>query len=113
MIKHTKILLIIGLTISSYSIAAVDGDTRPYEYTQANDELNSTYRLLLTKLNSEKQLHLRKAQKAWIKLREFDCKWAEGAQPLDCLIDRTDSRTKELKDILFEDKNGKYGTLEY
>ena len=112
MIKFTSILLIFGLSVSSLGVAAVEGDTRPYEYSHANEELNSTYRLLLAKLNSEKQVHLRKAQKTWIKLRDFDCKCAEGAEPLDCLIERTDSRTKELKDTLFEDRNGKFGTLD-
>lgn len=111
-----KIVLLLALFLSLSStfnsFAEVGGDTRPDEYAYVDKELNSTYTQLLNMLSPEKQLLLRKSQKAWLIFRDLDCKWAFTAEPLDCLIDRTTLRVNELKDTFFEDKVGKYGPLE-
>lgn len=83
------------------SAYAVGGDTRESELSHANLELNMIYQKVLNKIPSEDKANLKIAQKAWIHFRDLDCKWAFKAEPLDCLIDRTINRTKELGDSYY------------
>ncbi|WPB59230.1 lysozyme inhibitor LprI family protein [Xylophilus sp. GOD-11R] len=80
-------------------------------YTQADASLNQTYRQLLQKLPTERQANLRKVQKAWLTYRDLDCGFAAAGydggsiQPMvksGCLADRTDARTKQLRNLLDE-----------
>jgi uncharacterized protein YecT (DUF1311 family) len=90
-----------------YFLSLTSGDTRDDELAGANKELNRVYRTLLEQLNSEQQKALKAAQRAWITMRDNDCKWA-FVDMRDCLMDRTDSRTKELQETYFQSKGGAY-----
>ena len=111
---------VVGIFISfnaliyfSPSVGAVGADdTRPAELAVANKKLNSTYQLLLKRISTENQTNLRAAQRAWIQFRDLDCKWAFAAEINDCLIERTDSRIRQLNETLFFDFKGNYETLD-
>lgn len=90
------------------SFAAGVDDTRPAEFKQADAQLNVVYRKLMTELRPTERETLKAAQQAWLKFRDADCKWAFSAEHLDCMIDRTLNRTKELQGTLFEAVDGKY-----
>ena len=106
------VVLFNALMYFSPSVGAVGAnDTRPAELAFSNKKLNSTYQLLLKRLSTENQTNLRAAQRAWIKFRDLDCKWAFAAEINDCLIDRTESRIEQLNETLFFDPEGNYETL--
>jgi len=90
------------------AIAAGTDDTRPAEFKNADSELNSVYRKLMKELRPPDREKLKASQLIWLKLRDADCKWAFPAEPLDCMIDRTSNRTRELQGTLFEAVDGKY-----
>jgi uncharacterized protein YecT (DUF1311 family) len=94
-----------------YALAALPAfaqDTRQAELSKADQRLNKVYRQLLQRLAEPEQAKLRKAQRAWIEFRNLDCKWAFGAQPLDCMVDRTETRVQQLEETVFFDKAGAY-----
>ncbi len=61
----------------------------------------------MKQLRPKEQKKPRDAQRAWIKMRDIDCGWA-FTDIRDCLMDRTDNRTSELKNSWFFTKNGEY-----
>jgi len=75
---------------------------------QANKKLNIIYQKILGKLKSADQIKLKKSQRAWVAFRDLDCAWAFGAEPVDCMIDRTDNRVTELEQTVFFDSDSGY-----
>lgn len=106
------ILLFLSSHLLLTPATAVNGDTRPAELAAANDKLNNVYKSLMTRLEQTDREKLKNAQRIWISLRDADCKWASPAEPLDCMIDRTDRRTDELRASMFRSSNGDYTSLE-
>ena len=103
------LVLSIGLaTISVMAFAIGVDDTRPAEFKEADVQLNMVYRKLMNELRPDYREKLKAGQQAWLKFRDIDCKWAFPAELLDCMIDRTMNRTKELQGSLFEAVDGKY-----
>lgn len=100
-------LLLLGLAPVSH---ALEG-TRRAELAQADEALNKAYRELQARMSAEDQKKLLAAQRGWIAFRDADCKWAYAVQPLDCMIDRTEARTQQLKESLFLARDGAYGSL--
>src|SRR5579883_2355182 len=86
-------------------------DTRNAELADSDDKLNETYQKIMSQLDKKQQAALKEAQKAWIKMRDADCRWA-FSDIRDCLMDRIDNREKELKTTWFGAKNGDYTSLE-
>lgn len=80
------------------------------EFQKVDKELNIVYQKVVKATDDAKQLSkLKAAQNNWIKFRDSDCNFVasvyEGGsmQPLvanKCMIDRTKSRIKELKEML-------------
>lgn len=78
------------------------------KYKQADDELNSVYRRLLSKLDDEShRTTLRTAQQAWLKYRDSNCDFVSylnrggsiyAVIVTECMTSMTSSRTKELKE---------------
>lgn len=99
----TVILLSFQLNVH----AAGKDDTRNAELKYYDAELNKTYKKIIAILNEEGKTNLKEAQRAWIKMRNNDCKWA-FVDNRDCLINRTVNRTEELKGTLFMTKDGQY-----
>lgn len=89
---------------------AIEG-TRRAELAQADEELNKAYKELQSRLSAEDQKKLLAAQRSWIAFRDADCKWAYAIQPLDCMIERTEGRTQQLRESLFVAKDGAYLSL--
>jgi uncharacterized protein YecT (DUF1311 family) len=83
-------------------------DTRQAESSRADQRLNDVYQQILHRLTEPEQAKLKRAQHAWIAFRDLDCKWAFAAEPLDCMIDRTENRVRELEQTVFFDKKGAY-----
>ena len=112
--KKSKIKLICMTILMSCSMQVIANDqyTRPYELAHANKRLNTTYNKILSKLQQPDQLKLKKAQRAWIVFRNLDCAWAFNAEPLDCMIDRTENRAKELEKTEFFDVKSNYLSIE-
>src|SRR5690242_7383381 len=95
---------IIFLMAFSYQSSAVYQDTRPYELMASDEKLNECYKKIFNKLSVTDQSKLKKAQRQWMRYRDLDCK----NEPIDCIIERTDTRTKELQETRFFDKKGNY-----
>ena len=96
------LMLVVGPTL------AAGQDTRQAELGRANQKLNEVYQQILHRLAEPEQGKLKKSQRAWIAFRDLDCKWAFGAEPVDCMIDRTENRVRELEQTVFFDKAGAY-----
>lgn len=107
-----KLVSIVCLLIITQQVIASHQDTRAYELEYANKNLNVIYRKIMNKLQSSEQFKLRKAQREWIIFRDLDCSWAYGAEPIDCAIERTQTRAKELEETMFFDIQGNYSTIE-
>ena len=91
---------------------AVNGDTGPVELATANDKLNRAYKKTDDSF-SKKTARSRKTRSASGFLCEtLIAKWVSPAEPLDCMIDRTDRRDDELSASMFNASNGKYTSLE-
>lgn len=79
------------------------------DYKKADKELNSAYQQALKKTSGEQRNLLKSAQKKWIFYRDADCKF-QTQNTIDgsvyqmnmgiCLKNKTEQRTKELKDML-------------
>lgn len=89
-------------------VLAADQDTRQFELLKADQKLNVLYQEILSRLPKAGQSKFTKAQRTWISFRDLDCKWAFDAEPLDCMIDRTENRAKELEQTVFFDAAGVY-----
>jgi uncharacterized protein YecT (DUF1311 family) len=83
-------------------------DTRSAELMRANRKLDSLYGQILDRLSGAEQDRLKRAQRVWLQFRDLDCKWAFDVEPLDCMIDRTENRVRELEQTSFTDKAGAY-----
>lgn len=82
-------------------------DTRDAELAGYDAKLNETYRAIMAELGEDGQDKLRQAQRAWIRMRDFDCEWA-FIDARDCLIDRTINRESELRRSYFMARDGEY-----
>lgn len=109
--QRMKCFCFLILMISAWKVLANSADTRPYELDQANKKLNAIYKKIFDNLKSSDQIKLKKAQREWIHFRDLDCAWAFDAEPLDCMIDRTENRAKELENTDFFDKAGNYSSI--
>lgn len=107
-----KIVIMFFLISIALCANANNQDTRPYELESSNNRLNKVYKKILDRLQPDEQIKLRKSQRAWIIFRDLDCKWAFSAEPLDCLVDRTDNRANELENTVFSDLKNNYGAIE-
>lgn len=101
---------LLSLVLTQPMLAAGQ-DTRQFELRKADQKLNEVYQGILRRLPAVEQLKFKKAQRAWISFRDLDCKWAFGAEPLDCMIDRTENRARELEQTVFFDATGAYGRV--
>lgn len=99
-----RFIVILFLMLPAFNSIAVNGDTRPYELTSFDRQLNRCYKLILSKLDKSDQEKLKNAQRQWIKFRDLDCM----DELIDCVIDRTVSRLDELKETRFINENGNY-----
>jgi len=85
-------------------------NTRDAELASHDLELNQTYRSLMGRLDTEGQNALRTSQRLWIQFRDADCEVAYSDKR-DCLIDRTISRNRQLRESYFWDRDGNYFQL--
>lgn len=103
---------VLFLIIVAFHANAVNQDTRPDELSYSDKKLNHFYRKILSRLTPSEQIKFKKAQQQWIIFRDLDCAWAFQAEPLDCLIERTDNRLRELRETIFTDTKGNYTSFE-
>jgi len=71
------------------------------QYIASDDELNTAYKALTTKLNADQKSVLKKSQLAWIKKRNAECGSTDSegySVDLSCAVDFTETRTQFLKD---------------
>lgn len=114
---YSKLTLISQLTLIIFFITlSVDvwpykQDSRASELDYSNKKLNLIYKKILSNIPESTLITLKKAQRQWIIFRNLDCKWAYSAEQLDCMIDRTENRTKELEETYFFDQNGNYKSI--
>ncbi|MES2784876.1 MAG: lysozyme inhibitor LprI family protein [Pseudomonadota bacterium] len=104
--KLTGYTLVLVLVLSHVPAAAQD--TRPAELQSEDQKLNAIYTKIMKRLPDADKDKFRKSQRAWIAFRDLDCRWAYGAVPLDCMIDRTHNRITELEETVFYDARGGY-----
>ncbi len=108
-----KITCLIFLLLSAICFSqSLTGEDELYNlYQKADKELNVVYIKLKKELNENDKKNLIEAQKAWIKFRDLNCKFrsqdpGDGGGPytnkmkIDCLIQETEKRTKELKGLI-------------
>ena len=104
--KKIILVTIFWLLTSNFLFAQTDatGETSLYEeLKKVDNELNLTYKQNLKKLSIDNCKILKKQQRKWIKEKDFICKNDEsGGVPenklrIDCLIQETIKRTKQLK----------------
>ena len=93
-------------------------DCSAKKLSEADLELNKTYRQLVSKMGDKKwELKLRTAQQAWIKYRDANCDYVSefsgGGSAVTfeynfCLADMTAARAKELREMLnkIEERDG-------
>lgn len=74
----------------------------------ANQKINTVYANYMKELNSTEKLQLKEAQRAWIQYKEKDCQFQSSPvlkgslYPFvhnACLVEKTETRTKELLDM--------------
>lgn len=111
--KKIICLILFFFTTISFS-QSVTGEGELYEdYKKVDKELNSAYNKLKNKLDTLDKMALVNAQKAWITFRDLNCKFKsqggndvagpyENKLKIDCLIQSTIERTKELKELIEE-----------
>lgn len=109
-----KLLLIMAtfLVIITSQANSKNQGTNSYELDYADKKLNKYYKKIMNKLDTTDRIKLRESQRQWIIFRNLDCQWAFPSKPLDCLIERTNNRLKELKETLFRDTKGNYSEIE-
>lgn len=109
--KKTVCLIFLFFTTISFSQSATGEDELYDQYEKVDKELNSVYKKLKKELKETDKKNLIEAQKAWIKFRDLNCKFksqdpGDGGGPyvnkmkIDCLIQSTIERTKELKNLI-------------
>jgi uncharacterized protein YecT (DUF1311 family) len=109
--KKIICLAFLFFTTISFSQSATGEDELYEQYDKVDKELNSVYNTLKKELNETDKKNLIDAQKAWIKFRDLNCKFksqdpGDGGGPyinkfkIDCLIQSTKERTKELKNLI-------------
>lgn len=108
-----KIIYLITFLFTTISFSqSVTGEGELYaEYKKVDKELNSVYNKLKKELKEIDKKNLIDTQKAWIKFRDLNCKFKsqdsgygggpyENKMKIDCLIQSTIERTKELKNLI-------------
>ncbi|MEO6093267.1 MAG: lysozyme inhibitor LprI family protein [Novosphingobium sp.] len=80
-------------------------NTRDAELATSDRELNQVYLSIIRRLSAEDANKLRTSQRIWIQFRDADCKLAI-ADARDCLMERTDQRTEQLKSTNYDDIRG-------
>lgn len=106
--KKTISILFLLFSTFIFSQSATGEDELYAGYKKADKELNLVYNKIIKKLNETDKKSLIESQRAWIKFRDLNCKFisqdpGDGGGPyenkmkLDCLIQATEQRTKELK----------------
>jgi uncharacterized protein YecT (DUF1311 family) len=109
--KQFIFLALLLFPTASFSQSATGEDELYDFYKRADNELNSVYYRLKKELNRTDRENLIEAQKAWIKFRDLNCKFksrdfGDGGgvithkMKIDCLIESTEERTKELKKLI-------------
>jgi len=93
--KKIICLTFLFFTTISFSQSLTGEDELYDQYKKVDKELNSVYNILKKELNETDKKNLVDAQKAWIKFRDLNCKFK-----IDCLIQSTIERTKELKNLI-------------
>lgn len=101
------IFILLYFIVQENLYSQVLGDTRPYELLASDKKLNECYKKILNNIQVSDRIKLKQAQRKWIIFRDLDCK----NQELDCMIERTDNRIKELRETLFIDKKGSYRSI--
>lgn len=109
--NKNKLISIIFL-VFIFQTDGISQDTRPYELEDSDRRLNEYYKKIINTIRPAEQIKLKKAQRQWIIFRDLDCSWTCGGRLLDCLIDRTDDRIKQLQETYFYDKQGKLLSIE-
>lgn len=99
---------VVLLMIVVFRVEAVGGDTRPFEFKYADRTLNMVYKEIFDKLSPDEQVKLKNSQRKWIIFKDLDCAWAYAFEPYNCLIDRTENRTKDLLETYFFDRDHNY-----
>lgn len=101
-------IFILFISISSF---CQTGEAELYsEYNKRNKELKAVLTTLIFKLNASEKVAFKKAQDAWLQFRELNCTFSSkqnsesgvvvNKMKLDCLIETTTLRIKELKDLM-------------
>jgi uncharacterized protein YecT (DUF1311 family) len=109
--KKIIFFLFLLCTSMTFSQSATGEDELYVEYKKVDKELNFVYNKLKKELNETGQKNLIEAQKAWIKFRDLNCKFKsqdpgngggpyENKMKIDCLIQSTIERTKELENLI-------------
>jgi len=74
----------------------------------SNQKINSVYTNYMKELSPTEKLQLKEAQKAWIQYKEKDCQFQSSPVVKGslypfvhnaCLVEKTETRTKELQDM--------------
>ena len=106
----TCLVVLLASPIKLAHAPAMAQDTRNAELALSDEKLNLVYGRIMKQISAEKQKALKAAQRAWIAMRDADCKWA-FVDIRDCLIDRTDNRTNELQETYFQWETGEYQSI--
>ena len=109
--KNRTLFPVAAVLLAALTVAAHAQDTRNAELAEADTQLNQTYRVLQSRLSEADKVKLRDAQRLWVQFRDADCKvgWSDIR---DCLMQRTDERTEQLRSTYYKYKNGEYTSLE-
>ncbi|MBB3117704.1 lysozyme inhibitor LprI family protein [Pseudoduganella violacea] len=107
--ENAIVVAMLGLAAA---VSAFAQSTRDAELRSADKKLNEVYAKVSGRMEAGERAKLQKAQRVWLQFRDMDCKWAFPAEPVDCLVNRTNNRKKELEQSLFFDTQGKYTSLE-
>jgi uncharacterized protein YecT (DUF1311 family) len=108
--KVLKTALNVAVACGIITASAVAQNTRDAELVVSDQDLNQTYAKLMRRLSAADQANMRVAQRHWIQFRDADCKLAI-ADVRDCLMERTDQRTEQLRSTYYSDKNGNVFSL--
>ena len=105
---NIALIILLFLSILACKASANEQDTRVSELDYVDKKLNILYKKIFNQIKHANQKKLQKAQRTWILFRNQDCTWAFNAEPLDCMIHRTEMRIKELSQTEFFDIEGNY-----
>ena len=113
--KFSIIILFIAFSKTTNLVAQTQMEMNQTAYTdfkKADAKLNKIYKQVMKILNEKEKKLMIKAQKDWLTFRDSHCKFeikqydGGSIQPLiysNCLTERTNTRIKDLKEILEDD----------